>query len=287
MGKTRLLEQVVDDARPDVQCLIGKCESFRAGISYWMLVDILERADLPDVPAIQQLQSLLGLRPADEADDQLLRNLPPAGLRQEIFARVRALLLQAAAQRPVLLLIEDIHWLDLSSLDLIDYLLPLTLEAPVALMLVARAEMPGPHRALVSKAEHLAQDRFLPVSFSSLTDTETRELVAALLQNDALPDGLWPLLAPFNGHPLSLEEALRFLVESGWLWESGGAWHLAAMAAGATGAGGHASVEPEGLGEINGLPGDGASLPSGTGWPTGRNAERRMPLTFKDLLLRR
>ena len=283
MGKTRLLEQVLKYARPEVLCLIGKCKSFRAGISYWMLVDILERADLPDLPAIQQLQSLLGLRPPDEADDQLLRNLPPAGLRQEIFARVRALLLQAAAQRPVLLMVEDIHWLDLSSLDLIDYLLPLTLEAPVALMLVARAEMPGPHRALVSKAEHLAQDRFLPVSFSSLTDAETRELVAALLHNDELPEALWPLLAPFSGHPLSVEEALRFLVESGWLWESGGAWHLAAMAGGANGA----TMEPESLGEIDGLPGDGASLPSGTGWPSGRNAERRMPATFKDLLLRR
>ncbi len=282
MGKTRLLDQVLAYAQRDVQCLLGKCESFRAGISYWMLVDILERADLPDVPAIHQLQSLLGLRPPEESDDQLLRNLPPAGLRQEIFARVRALLLQAAAQRPVLLVIEDIHWLDLSSLDLIDYLLPLTLEAPVSLMLVARAEMPGPHRALVSKAEHLAQDRYLPISFSNLTDTETRELVAELLGHGALPEALWPLLAPFSGHPLSVEEALRFLVESGWLWESAGAWHLVVTAAS-----GRAANEPEGPGEIEGLPGDGASLPSGTGWPIGRSAERRMPVTFKDLLLRR
>ncbi len=287
MGKTRLLDQMLVYARPDVQVLTGKCESFRAGISYWMLVDILERADLPDVPAIQQLQSLLGLRPPDEADAQLLRNLPPAGLRQEIFARVRALLLQAAAQRPVLLVVEDIHWLDLSSLDLIDYLLPLTQEAPVALLLVARAEMPGPHRALVSKAEHLAQDRYLPISFSSLTDVETRELVAALLHDDAPPDTLWPLLAPFSGHPLSVEEALRFLVESGWLWESGGAWHLAATVGGASGAGSRVATEPESQGEMEGLPGDGASLPSGTSWPNGRNAERRMPATFKDLLLRR
>src|SRR5579859_3172601 len=283
MGKTRLLEQVLEYARPSVQCLIGKCESFRSGISYWMLVDILERADLPDVPAIQQLQSLLGLRPADEADDQLLRNLPPAGLRQEIFARVRALLLQAAAQRPVLLVIEDIHWLDLSSLDLIDYLLPLTLEAPIALMLVARAEMPGPHRALVSKAEHVAQERYLPVSFSSLTELETRELVSALLRSAELPEALWPLLAPFSGHPLSVEEALRFLVESGWLWEADGAWHLAQ----AVDAGSPAEAEPASPSELEGLPGDGASLPSGLGWPLGRSVERRMPATFKDLLLRR
>src|SRR5579859_5973056 len=283
MGKTRLLDQLLDYARPGVQCLVGKCESFRTGISYWILVDILERAELPDVPAIQQLQSLLGLRPPDEADDQLLRNLPPAGLRQEIFARVRALLLQAAAQRPVLLVIEDIHWLDLSSLDLIDYLLPLTLEAPIALMLVARAEMPGPHRALVSKAEHVAQERYLPVSFSSLTELETRELVSALLRSAELPEALWPLLAPFSGHPLSVEEALRFLVESGWLWEADGAWHLAQ----AVDAGSPAEAEPASPSELEGLPGDGASLPSGLGWPLGRSVERRMPATFKDLLLRR
>ena len=88
-------------------------------------------------------------------------------------------------------------------------------------MLVARAEMPGPHRALVSKAEQLAQrSRFLPVSFASLSEAETRELVAALLHTDGCPRRSAPLLAPFSGHPLSLEEALRFLVESGWLWES-------------------------------------------------------------------
>src|SRR5260370_41806673 len=54
-----------------------------------------------------------------------------------------------------------------------------------------------------------------------------------------------------------------------------------------TGAGGLANVEPEGLGESTGLPGDGAALRCGSGWRTGRNDERRMPLTFKDLLLRR
>ena len=102
MGKTRLLEQVLEYARPDMLCLIGKCESFRAGISYWVLVDMLERADLPGPAGQQQLQSLLGLRPADEADDQLLRNLPPAGLRQEIFARVRALAASGRGAAPVI-----------------------------------------------------------------------------------------------------------------------------------------------------------------------------------------
>ncbi len=254
MGKTRLLDRVLGYASATALCLVGKCESFRAGMSYWPLLHILEQAELPETPALQQLQSLLGLRPPDEADSQLLRNLPPSGLRQEIFARVRAILLQAAAERPVLLVIEDIHWLDLSSLELIDYLLPLTLEAPVALMLVARAEMPGPHRALVRKAEQLVQGRFLSISFAGLSAAETRSLVERLLQNGAPPDNLWSLLGPFTGHPLSVEEALRFLVESAWLWEAAGRWHLAYTRDAGTPASG---------------------------------SERRMPATFKDLLLRR
>jgi predicted ATPase len=254
MGKTRLLDHLLDYARPGALVLVGKCESFRAGMSYWPLVHILEHSDLPESPAVQQLQSLLGLRPPEPADAQLLRNLPPTALRQEIFARLRSLLLQLSAERPVLLVVEDIHWLDLSSLDLVDFLLPLTLEAPIGLMLVARAEMPGPHRALVRKAEQVCQGRYLPISFEGLSAAETRSLVDALLQTATPPDGLGSLLGPFTGHPLSVEEALRFLVESGWLWEAAGRWHLAPTREAGAPANGH---------------------------------ERRMPPSFRDLLLRR
>jgi adenylate cyclase len=256
MGKTRLLDQVLDYAAPDVLRLVGKCESFRAGMSYWPLISILEQRDLAELVDIQPLQGLLGLRAPAEVDEQLLANLPPAGLRQELFARVRATLLQACARRPLLLVIEDIHWLDLSSLDLLDFLLPLTLEAPIGLMLVARAEMPGPHRALVRKAEQVCQQRYLPVTFGGLSQEESAGLITGLLGTPEIPDGLEALLAPFSGHPLSLEEAVRFLVESGWLWKGDDGWRLAL------------TERP------------GAS-------PPGLAIERRMPPTIRDLLLRR
>lgn len=278
MGKTRLLDQVLEYALPAVWCLIGKCESFRAGLSYWALMSMLEQPGLPELPAIHALQSLLGLRPPDEADENLLRNLPPAGLRQEIFARVRAFLLQAAAQRPVQLVVEDIHWLDLSSLDLVDYLLPLTQEAPISLMLVARAEMPGPHRALVSKAGRLCQERFVPLSFANLNEADARALVCALLGTDTLPPDLGPLLAPFNGHPLALEEAVRFLIESGWLWEVGGVWQLAPVEVAAP----LPSVEPA-TAEITEEAAETAAAPPAE--PA--SSARRMPGAFRDLLLRR
>lgn len=226
MGKTRLVEEITAYARPDITCMMGKCESFRANISYWPLIDMLEQSRLPDTDAGRQLKSLLALRPLDEADEALLNNISPADLRRELFRRLKAFLLENAAKQPLLLVVEDIHCIDLSSLDLIDYLLPLTFQAPISIMLVARAEMPGPHRALISRIERVCRDTYLRISFSSLSEVESTTLIQNLLEASRMPDQLWPLIQPFAGHPLSLEEALRFLVERRWLWRSNGRWHV-------------------------------------------------------------
>jgi tetratricopeptide (TPR) repeat protein len=229
MGKSRLLQEVLAFADPGVLCLAGKCESFRSNISYWPLINILESEEFPETASGRRLKSLLALAAPDNADDVLLRSLSPVDLRQELLACVREFLLELAEHRPVLLVVEDIHDLDLSSLDLLDFLLPLTDRARVSIMLVARAEMAGAHRAVISKAERVCQERYLRVSFSSLTDDESYALVRDLLGTRSLPPGLWKLVEGFSGRPLSIEEALRFLVERGWLWRSNGSWQLAAL----------------------------------------------------------
>ncbi|MBN1316114.1 MAG: tetratricopeptide repeat protein, partial [Anaerolineales bacterium] len=226
MGKTRLVEEALAYARPEVNCVLGKCESFRSNISYWPLINMLEQGHLPDIETGRQLKSLLALRPPDEADEALLRNVSPADLRRELFGRLKTFLLEIASNKPLLLVMEDIHCIDLSSLDMVDFLLPLTFQAPISIMLVARAEMPGPHRALISRIERVCRDTYLRISFSSLSELESTTLIQELLETSRLPDQLWPLVKPFAGHPLSLEEALRFLVERRWLWRSNGRWHV-------------------------------------------------------------
>jgi adenylate cyclase len=227
MGKTRLLEEVLAHARARVTCLVGKCESFRSNISYWPLIDMLENGAYGATEISERLKKLLALHPAEEPEGALLRNLSPAHLQQELVGYVREFLINLADNKPVLVVVEDVHWLDLSTLDLLDALIPITLQASVSFMLVARSEMPGPHRALVAKAERVSRDRYLRVSFSGLTEGESQDLVRALLETDTLPKNLWDHLAPFSGHPLSLEEALRFLVERGLLWRSNGRWQMA------------------------------------------------------------
>ncbi len=165
--------------------------------------------------------------PPASADERALLKLAPGDLRSELFGSLREHLSALSAERPLLLVFEDIHWLDLSTLDLMEFLLPFALDAPIRLLLVARAEMPGPHRALIRKAARLGNDRFLQISFGGLSTADSTALARDLLQTGELPAGLWALLAVYAGHPLSLEETLRFLVEIGWLRRADQTWQLA------------------------------------------------------------
>ncbi len=226
MGKTRLLAAVMKTADQGVLYLKGKCETFRSNISYWPLVEILEKNAFPDSPEYLRLKSMLDMRPLEEADETLLGNLPPDAVRKEIFSSVRDFILSQIGQHPMILVFEDVHFIDLSSLELLDYLLSIISEAPVSLILISRSEMPGPHRSFVKKVERVCQEDYLHVRFSELTKDQSLDLVRNLLGADVLPADLEDLLTPFFGHPLSIEEAIRFLVERRWLRRLDNAWLL-------------------------------------------------------------
>jgi len=229
MGKTRLQAEAIAYAQPNVTCLVGKCELHRNNISFWAFSNMLATAEITETNTSRRLKIVLGLLPPDQQDEVMLQSLSPANLRQELFGRLREFLLQEAAQKPILLIIEDIHWLDLSSLDLLDFLLPIIREARISILMTARAEMAGPHRSLLSKAERICGERYLQIKFSGLTDEDSLALVRQMLNVPTLPRGLGRMLQAYAGHPLSLEEAVRHLMESGHLRRADNRWLLTEM----------------------------------------------------------
>lgn len=226
MGKSRLLGEVRALYQDQVKILHGKCEAFRSAISYWPLIEMLEETSFEDSRELRLLESVLGLAPLSQTDQNMIDNLPPDDLKKELFSRARAFLLKEAAAQPLMLIVEDVHDLDLSSIELIDFLLPLIYEAPISIMLISRSEMPGPHRMLVKKAERIIGDRYLSISFSELSWDDSVSLMRSILEVEDLPQGLGQLMRPFMGHPLSIEEGLRYLIEEGWLWRTDRDWNL-------------------------------------------------------------
>ena len=106
---------------------------------------------------------------------------------------------------------EDVHWAEEPLLDLVEHLADRIDDAPVLIVCLARPELldarPGWGEAGGGRSRS---------SSAPLPDSETAELVDALVDGVALPDGLrGVLLEKTEGNPLFVEETVRMLVEQG------------------------------------------------------------------------
>jgi len=137
----------------------------------------------------------------DEIDD--VRTIP-----QAIFEFVEG----TSRRTPLLIVCEDLHWADPSSLILLEHLLPMTQIAPLLLIVVMRPHENPISDELIAVAERY---RHVGITLEPLTTDESATLVRRLLRVDALPAALMArVLELGEGNPFYLEETLRALMDS-------------------------------------------------------------------------
>ncbi|HVF75188.1 MAG TPA: adenylate/guanylate cyclase domain-containing protein [Acidimicrobiales bacterium] len=206
IGKTRLLGAVQSAA--DGVWLQTRCLSYGAALPYWPFADLLRRLSgirpeddpagafdrLPAVPGRNFLARLAGL-PVDDAD---LAALAPDAFRRGLHEAVVAWL---SALAPVTLAVEDVHWADTSSLELLAALAG----GPVKLVLTTRPE----------GIEACTSLGAAPVALGPLDEGGVRALVEATLGGVPPLDLVRAVLGRTNGNPLFVEEITRSLVEQG------------------------------------------------------------------------
>ncbi len=247
LGKSRLVAEVRQRTEANVRWIEGRAQSYTDSMSFWLARSLLSAfIDLgPDAPPADLdralragLESLfpeserraevhpylarlcdLGLEPADE--DRLSR-LSPEALRNGMRRAFADLLAALCAEGPLVLVWEDLHWADPSSLDLIGSLFTLTTRAPL-LMLMAFRPQEGDALAWYERAVEASADggERVPVrtiGLTPLTDDDSRELVENLLRVENLPAATRRMiLKKAEGNPFFLEELLRSLIDSGLL----------------------------------------------------------------------
>lgn len=148
------------------------------------------------------LQHLLGLAPVGEAD------IDPEQLQRQIVLAARALVERRLQQQPLLVVVEDLHWADAASVDLLAAVLD-QLAGRALMLLVTQRPDARPLRAPAA-----GQTRLL---LEALPLTQARALVGALLGDDA-DEGLQAFVAGRSGgNPLFVEEILRSLIADGRL----------------------------------------------------------------------
>ncbi len=182
-----------------------------------------------DTEAIAIVVGMLGMR-LDPTEADVLRVLTPEVLAQHLFAFIERLFSRLAVERPTILVMEDLHWADTSSIELLEHLLPLTRRLPLAIVGVTRPSPGGsvlrPH-ILTEYADLLTTTELAP-----LADAATVDLIRRLLSSSAFPVAARKVvLAKAEGNPFYVEEVIRTLIERGGLVraEDGQRWVATAL----------------------------------------------------------
>jgi DNA-binding NarL/FixJ family response regulator len=202
IGKTRLVEAFTADLPWLV--LRGGCVELGAD-------------GLPFAPFVAALRAVAG--DLDEAERDrlapLLPGLPTAPAttapddRSRLFEGVLALLARLAAERPVALVLEDAHWADRSSIDLLDFLVRNQRAAPGALVVLThRADEPDPRglRTLLGGLSRLPWVR--RIRLGPLSRSEVAAQAGAILGRPAEPALVGALHRRSDGNPLFVEALL-------------------------------------------------------------------------------
>jgi class 3 adenylate cyclase/tetratricopeptide (TPR) repeat protein len=253
IGKSRLMAEWHAKMGEEVRWLEGRSFAGGSAVPYGPFVDLSRRyAGIVDedsetrarsrlrqalkrvlpgdrqAPAI--VAGMLGMRPeTNEAD--YLASFSSQALQQRLFALIEDLFARLAEQRPTVLVMEDLHWADGSSLELIEHLLPLTRRLPLAVVEVFRRGQADLPRWPLVTADY--NDRLTDVELAPLPGASTLTLVEQLLStSELLPQVAQDLIVgKAEGNPFFVEEVLRSLIERGALVrsEDDGRWTTTAL----------------------------------------------------------
>ena len=225
VGKTRLIRELwasLADQNPEPLRRTGRCLSYGAGIAYWALGEVLrEHLGLLESDPPERARKLLG-------DRQILGlalgldvagNLHPLAVRDRFQDSWAEFLTAATAERPAVVLIEDIHWADDQLLDLLEHVLSAAV-GPLLLVVTARPELAERRSGWGTRAAGAKLD------LEPLSSDESVLMLDELLSG-GLPSELRELVvARAEGNPFFVEELLGMLIDQGMLRRANGGWTL-------------------------------------------------------------
>jgi predicted ATPase len=151
--------------------------------------------------------------------------LDPQALQSQYLVALRELLQAMSNRRPLVLILEDLHWADPSSTELFVKLLPLVSSAPVLLCLVTRPDHDAPGWKLVTAVREVMGDSLREITLNALSERDSRQLVANLLEIEELPEEMRKrILRKAEGNPFFVEEVIRMLIDHGAIVRRKGGW---------------------------------------------------------------
>ena len=152
---------------------------------------------------IPPFQSLLSLK----VDDEGFSKFEPKEKREKTFEALRDLMIRVSHEKPLVLVVEDLHWMDKTSEEFLGYLTGWLVNTPIMLLLLYRPEYTHPWGS---------KSYYTRVGLDQLGTASSNELVNAILEEgEVAPELRQLILNRAAGNPLFMEEFTHTLLESG------------------------------------------------------------------------
>jgi serine phosphatase RsbU (regulator of sigma subunit)/class 3 adenylate cyclase len=256
-GKSRLISEwekaiATTQRRPPPQWVEGRCLSYGQNMAYHLVLDLLRSiigasegaseseicqnfhtlitdlyGDL-DYPEALDVYPYLGHLLSCQLQGKAYARvslLDPQALQARYSSALSTLLKTLASQRPLILILEDLHWADPASIELLSKLLPLIFNSQILFTLISRPDLDSPGWRLVTNAREMLGGSLSEITLSALSDTDSRNLVANLLEIEALPKEIRKLiLDKAEGNPFFVEEVVRMLIDQEAIVRQGDQW---------------------------------------------------------------
>jgi class 3 adenylate cyclase/predicted ATPase len=234
IGKSRLVQVLTEQVASEPQAWLTPCQCspYYQNSALYPMIDLLERVTLRferEEPPSQKLGKLEGFLvqyglPLAEAVPLLaaLLSLPLSAdyapltvsseqQKQKTLHALLTIMLRIAAQQPVLFVMEDLHWVDPSTLELLSLLVDQGPTARILALLTFRPDFSPPWTGRA----HLTQ-----VTLTRLPRRQATELTGRVAHGKALPpEVIAQIVAKTDGVPLFVEELTKMVLESGLLQE--------------------------------------------------------------------
>ena len=230
-GKTRLVEEFRARVAADATWLEGRAYPFAQNIPYYAITDLISNSlgvDESDsaVTVRQKLETGIGALTDDSSEilapllqlydiegsegSSIDREAYRGRLHQSLVTLVRAL----AEGGPLVICLQDLHWADPSTVDLLRQLAAEQLSSTLTLY---------NYRPEFSFHEGGIQE----IPLTELSDRDTRELLESLLEASSVPEELVGFLEErTGGNPFFVEEIVNSLIENDFLTRNGEGWAL-------------------------------------------------------------
>ncbi|HET7271238.1 MAG TPA: adenylate/guanylate cyclase domain-containing protein, partial [Rubrobacter sp.] len=245
LGKSRLLAEVRQGVHSQVAWYEGRALSYEQAVTYYPWRQVIRQAigakegDAPETVR-EKLSSDPGYGAMPEGDVRILEVLLSAesdetlkavsllegdALVERVTAATRDYLRARADLKPTVIVLDDLHWADTASLDLLLSVAGLVEDAPLLFVCLLRPDKDAPSWAAIERARGELGSRYTEILLDPLDAAHSKELLGNLLYIEDLPESVRNLiLNKAEGNPFFVEEVIRTLIDSEFIVQENNHW---------------------------------------------------------------